>query len=156
MVVHEPSLGRGITTGLMHAAGTVEVIREHCGDPLALARGHDEMSETRLRPWYEDTLEFDRERKEQIDASIDARPCSLPAEPAARARRALLVGMMHDADLFRAFAEIMGMLALPQEVMGRPGLRERVMGFAACDPGSPPGPSRDDVLRTLAGASVNG
>ncbi len=151
-----PSLGRGITTGLMQAAGTAEVIREHCGDPLALARGHDEMSETRVRPWYENTLEFDRERKEQIDASIDARPCSLPAEPAARARRALLAGMMHDADLFRAFAEINGMLAPPQEVMGRPGLRERIMGFAACEPGSPPGPSRDDVLRTLAGASVTG
>lgn len=88
-----PSLGRGITTGLMQAAGTAEVIREHCGDPLALARGHDEMSETRVRPWYEDTLEFDRERMEQIGASIEGRPCSLPAEPTALARRALLVGM---------------------------------------------------------------
>jgi len=64
--------------------------------------------------------------------------------------------MMHDADLFRSFAEINAMLASPREVMGRPGLRERVMGFAACDPGSPPGPSRDDVLRRLAGASVIG
>jgi hypothetical protein len=34
-----PSLGRGITTGLLHAAGTLDVVREHLGDPLALARG---------------------------------------------------------------------------------------------------------------------
>ena len=149
-----PSLGRGITSGLMHAAGTAEVIREHCGDPLALASAHDEMSETRIRPWYDDTLEFDREREEQIDAAIEGRSCSLPAKPAALVRRALLVGMMHNADLFRAFAEINSMLALPREVMGRPGVMERVMGFAARHPEPPPGPSRDDVLRTLAGAPV--
>ena len=49
------------------------------------------VSGPRIRPWYEDTLEFDRERKEQIDTSIDARPRSLPAESAAPARRALPV-----------------------------------------------------------------
>src|SRR5258708_39957949 len=31
-----PSLGRGITTGLMHALGTVEGLRQHLDNPLAL------------------------------------------------------------------------------------------------------------------------
>ena len=69
-----PSLGRGITTGLLHAAGTLDVVRQHLDDPLALARGHDQMTQTRVRPWYQDTIDFDRDRKEQIDASIAGRP----------------------------------------------------------------------------------
>lgn len=146
-----PSLGRGITTGLMHAAGTADVVREHLGDPLALARGHDEMSQARVRPWYQDTIEFDRERKEQIDASINGRPAPVPADPAALARGALRVAMMDDADLFRAFAEIIGMLALPQQVMTRPGLIDRITLIAdGRRPEAPPGPSRDHVLRMLA------
>jgi flavin-dependent dehydrogenase len=147
-----PSLGRGITTGLMHAAGTVDVMREHLGDPLALAQRHDEMSETRVRPWYQDTIDFDRDRKEQIDASIDGRPARAPADTAALARQALPVAMLDDADVFRAFAEIVGMLTPPRQVMARPGLADRVMTIAGACPAAPavPGPSRGDVLRILA------
>jgi 2-polyprenyl-6-methoxyphenol hydroxylase-like FAD-dependent oxidoreductase len=146
-----PSLGRGITTGLLHAAGTLDVVRQHLGDPLALARGHDEMSQTRVRPWYQDTIEFDRERKEQIDASINGRPARAPTDPAALARRALPVAMMDDADLFRAFAEIIAMLTPPQQVMTRPGLIDRIMRIAdGRQAVTPPGPSRDHVLRMLA------
>lgn len=145
-----PSLGRGITTGLMHAAGTAEVVREHLGDPLALARSHDQMSEARVRPWYQDTIEFDRERKEQIDASIDGRLLRPPAGPEGRLRSALRLAMMHDADVFRAFAEIVGMLTLPQHVMARPGLTDRITRIAADrDVVTPPGPTRDDLLRKL-------
>jgi 2-polyprenyl-6-methoxyphenol hydroxylase-like FAD-dependent oxidoreductase len=146
-----PSLGRGMTTGLMHAVGTVEVVREHLGDPNLLARRHDEMSETRVRPWYRDTIEFDRERKEQIDASIDGRPARAPADPAALLRTALTIAMMEDADLFRAFAEIIGMLEPPRQVMTRPGLADRIMRIAdGRSVVTPPGPSRDRVLRMLA------
>lgn len=145
-----PSLGRGITTGLMHAAGTLDVVREHLGHPLALAHGHDEMTETRVRPWYRDTVEFDRGRKEQIDASIEGRPARAAQDQASLARRALLVAMRHDPDIFRAFADIMAMLALPQQVMARPGLADRITEIAGRDAVTPPGPSRDEVLRSMA------
>ena len=39
--------------------------------------------------------------------------------------------MLYDADVFRAFIEIVGLLALPQEVLSRPGLAERIMEVAA-------------------------
>jgi 2-polyprenyl-6-methoxyphenol hydroxylase-like FAD-dependent oxidoreductase len=45
-----PSLGRGITMGLMHALGTVEVVRQHLDNPLALALAQDSMTETRVTP----------------------------------------------------------------------------------------------------------
>jgi hypothetical protein len=59
--------------------------------------------------------------------------------------------MLYDAELFRAFLEIMSLLALPREVMARPGLIERMMEVAgAHEPVVTPGPSRDDVLRLVA------
>ena len=74
-----PSLGRGLTMGLMHAAGTVEVVRDHLGDPLALAHGHDRMTQARMTPWYRNTVRFDRARKEQIDAAIEGLPARIRA-----------------------------------------------------------------------------
>ncbi len=57
-----PSLGRGITMGLMHALGTVEVVRQHLDNPLALTLAQDSMTETRVTPWYRNTIEIDRTR----------------------------------------------------------------------------------------------
>jgi hypothetical protein len=48
--------------GLMHALGTAEVVRQHLGDPLALTLAQDSMTETRVTPWYRDTIEVDRTR----------------------------------------------------------------------------------------------
>jgi hypothetical protein len=65
--------------------------------------------------------------------------------------RDLTVAMLHDADLFRAFIEITAMLALPQEVLARPGLADRIAAVAAEHQGFViPGPSRADVLASLS------
>jgi hypothetical protein len=73
--------------------------------------------------------------------------------PPARARvaKALSVAMMYDADLFRAANEIRSLLALPQEVIGRPGLVDRLMDVASTHQAvTPPGPSRKELLEMLA------
>ncbi|HEX6453139.1 MAG TPA: FAD-dependent oxidoreductase [Trebonia sp.] len=146
-----PSLGRGMTMGLMQAAGTVEVIRDHLDDPVALAYAHDEMTQARVTPWYRDTVRLDRARLAQIDASIEGRPGSDEAGEQASAQSALLVAMMYDADVFRAYLEMISMLALPQEVLARPGLTDRIMAAAdGRDALTLPGPSRADLLKMLA------
>jgi 2-polyprenyl-6-methoxyphenol hydroxylase-like FAD-dependent oxidoreductase len=99
-----PSLGRGITMGLMHAAGTAEVVRQHLDNPLALALAHDSMTETRVTPWYRNTIEIDRRRIAQLEARIQGRPDPHPAEPRANIADALAVAMRYDADVFRAAA----------------------------------------------------
>jgi len=59
--------------------------------------------------------------------------------------------MMHDADLFRAAMEIRSLLALPQEVLARPGMVDRIMAVAgAQEAGAPNGLSRQDLLQMLA------
>jgi 2-polyprenyl-6-methoxyphenol hydroxylase-like FAD-dependent oxidoreductase len=146
-----PSLGRGIAMGLMQAAGTRDVVRRHLGDPLALAHAHDEMTETRVTPWYRHTLELDRARAARIEAAIDGRPIPESTDPATRVRNALMIATRYDADLFRAFAEMMSLLTLPGAVMARPGLVDSVMEVARDHEAvAPPGPSRAETLRMLA------
>lgn len=146
-----PSLGRGMTLGLMHAAGTVDVVDQHLGDPVALALAHDEMTQARVTPWYQNTIAMDRARLAQLDTSA-GRPAELPAAgPGSRVMRDLTVAMLHDADLFRAFLEITSMLALPQEVLTRPGLADRIAAVAAGhEEFVMPGPTRADVLGILS------
>jgi 2-polyprenyl-6-methoxyphenol hydroxylase-like FAD-dependent oxidoreductase len=133
-----PSIGRGITMGLMHAHGTAEVVRVHLDNPLELA--HDSMTETRVTPWYRNTIDIDRARIARFNASIEGRPEPQPTDPAARLANAFLVAMGYDADLFRAAMEIRSLLALPQEVMARPGVVDRIMEVASTqETGTPPG-----------------
>ncbi len=149
-----PSLGRGMTMGLIHAAGTAEVVRQHLDDPLALAAGHDQMSQDRILPWYRQTVQLDRARKAQIDASIAGAPAAAPpgfdgGDTPGWAD--LQVAMMYDADAFRAFMEIISMLALPGDIMARPGFSEHLAKAAAGrEPFEMPGPSRADLLSSLS------
>jgi 2-polyprenyl-6-methoxyphenol hydroxylase-like FAD-dependent oxidoreductase len=146
-----PSLGRGIAMGLTHALGTMEVVGQHQDDPLALALAHHSMTETRVTPWYRNTIEIDRAWIARFNALIEGRPEPQPTDPRARVGRALSVAMMYDADIFRAANEIRSLLTLPREVMARPGLVDRMMEVAGTHEAvTPPGPSRQELLHMLA------
>jgi hypothetical protein len=59
--------------------------------------------------------------------------------------------MLYDADLFRAFIEIVSMLATPQQVLARPGMTDRIAAVAAeHEEVVIPGPTRADVLASLS------
>ncbi len=147
-----PSIGRGITMGLMHALGTAEVVGQHLGNPLELMLAQDSMTEARVTPWYRNTIEVDRMRLVRLNALIEGRPePPPPTDPPTRIAKALLVAMMYDADLFRAATEFRSLLALPQEVMARPGVVDRIMEVAGKHEAvMPPGPSRQELLQMLA------
>src|SRR5690242_12420130 len=154
MCCTNPSLGRGMTMGLMHAAGTAEIVSQHLDDPIALAAGHDQMSQDRILPWYRQTVQLDRARKAQIDASIAGAPTAGPPGVLGGDTPGLAgmqVAMLYDADAFRAFMEIIGMLALPGDIMARPGFSENLAKAAAGrEVFEMPGPSRSDLLSMLA------
>jgi hypothetical protein len=146
-----PSLGRGMTMGLMHAAGTAEVIADHLGDPVALALEHDQMTQARVAPWYQNTVVFDRARKAEIDASIEGRPAPQPPGSMTEFQQAFGVAMLYDPDVFRGMMEVISMISLPEQVFAKPGFGDRV---AAASEGHevfvPPGPARADLLKALA------
>ena len=52
--------------GLMHALGTSEAVRQYTDNPLALALAQDTMTETRVTPWYRNTVETDPSRRTQL------------------------------------------------------------------------------------------
>ena len=133
-----PSVGRGMTFGLMHGALLRDTLREHAGGTAAFAAAWDEVTEREMAPWYEATVSADRARIDQLRAARDGGPYVVPADPASRLRAALPLAMGVDAEAFRAGMEIIGCLALPGEVFARPGLAERVMAAAAARGDAPP------------------
>jgi 2-polyprenyl-6-methoxyphenol hydroxylase-like FAD-dependent oxidoreductase len=144
-----PSLGRGMALGLVHAARLRDVARAQLDEPRAFALAWDEVTRRELEPWYRATVAVDRARSAEIEALRARRPVPAPADRAAAVRAALPKAMAHDPDVFRAGLEVMGCLTLPDEVLARPGLAERVLELARATP-APPGPTREQVLALAA------
>jgi hypothetical protein len=145
-----PSLGRGIALGLVHAALLPAVVRSQLEDPVALALAWDDVTERELTPWYRATVATDRARLAEIDALRQGRRPAAPEGPAMLAA-ALAQAVTLDADVFRAWLEILGCLTLPQDILARPGLAERVLALAAeAGPRPPMGPSREQALALVA------
>ena len=149
-----PSLGRGITVGLMHALATAEAVGGGLDDPAALAAEHDRLTRARVLPWYRATTQLDRRRAAQVAAAIEGRPPAPPdgpPNPAAKVVRDVSAAMMVDADSFRAYLELTFMLALPDDLLARPGFADHALKIAASLPPPPPAaPPRPELLSMLS------
>jgi hypothetical protein len=60
------------------------------------------------------------------------------------------LAMAYDADVFRAFLEVVSVQTLPSAVMARPGMIERIMAAAERGPLLIPGPNREELLDLVA------
>jgi len=146
-----PSLGRGVALGLLHAARLRDVARTELDDPQRFAVAWDHTTESELTPWYRATIAVDRARLAEIDAIRTTSERPRPSEPPAVLGAALVRAAPHDAEIFRAFMEIVGCLTLPGVVLSRPGFAERVLEVAGRhEVAPPPGPTRDELLRLIA------
>jgi 2-polyprenyl-6-methoxyphenol hydroxylase-like FAD-dependent oxidoreductase len=142
-----PSAGRGISVGLLHAQLLRDAVRAHLDDPGALAVAWDEMTEEKVTPHYRNQLRSDRARIAEMDAIRHGDPAPQLDE----ATKRFLVASGRDAVVFRAMLETVSCLALPHEVMARPGMAERVEELGDGEPGRLPGPDRGRLLELLAG-----
>ncbi|HWS44924.1 MAG TPA: FAD-dependent oxidoreductase, partial [Acidimicrobiia bacterium] len=146
-----PSLGRGISFGAIHARALRDVLRRAPGDdPVALAlQWHDETLAT-VEPWYRGTLSFDRHRLADIDAGIAGEEYR-PDDPAWEITNALADAAPKDPEVFRAFLRVVGVLALPEEVLARPGVLDKVIELGSGWRDAPfLGPSREELLAIVA------
>jgi 2-polyprenyl-6-methoxyphenol hydroxylase-like FAD-dependent oxidoreductase len=136
-----PSAGRGISVGLVHAQRLRDTVREGLDDPVALVRRFDEMTEADVTPFYRNQISADRTRFAEMSARRDGvEPASDPMMNAVGA------AMIRDPDVFRGVMEIVTCLALPQAVFARPGFMDRVTAFAGETPMAIPGPDRAQLL----------
>jgi 2-polyprenyl-6-methoxyphenol hydroxylase-like FAD-dependent oxidoreductase len=146
-----PSLGRGMTLGLLHAQLLRDAAHDTLGDPTSFAALWDETTETRLTPWYDDTVQLDRARLHEIDALRSGSPPPAPEGRGAAVRAAWQTALAHDADVFRAFLETRCGLTTTDDVLGRPGLGDRILELAVeHEPTPVPGPDREQLLALLS------
>jgi 2-polyprenyl-6-methoxyphenol hydroxylase-like FAD-dependent oxidoreductase len=145
-----PTAGRGFSLGLMQAAALRDVLRTSPEDPVRLVEAFDHVTEETLTPWYRDQIDRDYQRAAEIQAAIDGRaPVRLADDPAKQMQTAFLTGVNLDPDLARAFFDVMSCLALPAEVLGRPGIREKIAACVGLEPPQTPGPSRAELLSLM-------
>jgi 2-polyprenyl-6-methoxyphenol hydroxylase-like FAD-dependent oxidoreductase len=146
-----PSAGRGLSIGMIHAQLLRDVVRRSLDDPIDFASDWDSVTESDVAPWYWNQVATDQARLAEIAAVRRGQQASvrtigpLPPEYQAAADAA-----MFDADVFRAMLETIGCLALPQEVFTRPGLWDKVEAATPDVPLVTPGPTRDELLALLA------
>jgi 2-polyprenyl-6-methoxyphenol hydroxylase-like FAD-dependent oxidoreductase len=146
-----PSAGRGLSVGLMHAQRLRDVVRSSLDDPHGFALEWDAVTESEIAPWYWNQRAADQARLEQLNAVREGRLATvttgvpLPPEYDVVGRAAGF-----DADVFRALLETVGCLALPQEVFARPGLLDKAHAAAPDEPFIMPGPNREELLALLA------
>jgi 2-polyprenyl-6-methoxyphenol hydroxylase-like FAD-dependent oxidoreductase len=146
-----PSLGRGMTLGLLHAQCLRETVGAHLEDPLDFAEAWDAVTEARLMPWYWETVAEDRARLREIEALRNGLEPVPSSEPAAVLMSALIVALRYNADIFRVFLESRCCVTRLGESLARDGMAERIIEVAGENERlALPGPDRNALLALLA------
>ena len=144
-----PSLGRGITIGLMHVEVLRSCIAEHLDDPHALALAFHARSEQEIRPWHDATTAVDKRRVDDMRIYRDGgTPEPTPAEKIADVMQAAVT---LDPLITRSFGDIFSCNATAEEVLARPGVFDRIIAMAdqvSLDP--PPGPDRAALMELVS------
>ncbi len=140
-----PSVGRGISIGTIHAAALRDVLQDRWTDPVALQQRWHDVTLATAEPWYRTTLAFDNGRLAEIDAMLDGHPHEPTSEFEIGKKLATAAGK--DPEMLRAVLDVAGVLALPEEVYGQPGVFERVVELGSGWRNEQlPGPSRDELV----------
>lgn len=145
-----PSLGRGISLGLLHARALREVVGSHLDDPLEFAEAWDAATEARMTPWYRETVEEDRDRLREIDALREGLEPAPPSDRPAVLRNALTTAAIFDPDLFRAYLDSRAVLKPLGQTFAEDGMADRTLELAGENERlTLPGPSREELLALL-------
>jgi 2-polyprenyl-6-methoxyphenol hydroxylase-like FAD-dependent oxidoreductase len=140
-----PSAGRGLSVGILHAQVLRQVVAAHLDDPAVFAQVLQERTDREVGPYYWNQVRADRQRVAEMTALREGR--RPPAADPMTVR--FLTASRTDPDAFRALIETVNCVATPQEVLARPAVARAV---EAVGDGPPPfpGPDRAALLRLLA------
>jgi 2-polyprenyl-6-methoxyphenol hydroxylase-like FAD-dependent oxidoreductase len=144
-----PSLGRGITLGLMHVEVMRACVAEHLHDPHALALAFHERSAAEITPWHEATVKTDQRRVKEMRIHREGgTPVPTDVEKIADVMQA---AVLLDPVITRGFTEIFSCIATGEEVAARPGFLERVIACADRVSTEPlPGPDRAQLMELVS------
>ncbi|MFC5237462.1 FAD-dependent oxidoreductase [Pseudonocardia zijingensis] len=147
-----PSLGRGASIGLLHAVRLRELLRAAGGaDPVEVALRWAQDTAESVEPWYRATVRTSGARFAELESDRTGVPAARDESWALV--KAMTAGTRNDPTVLRMLLEVAGLLALPGEVLSRPGAIERVWTAGGDAPRYPlPGPDRTALL-AAAGSS---
>jgi 2-polyprenyl-6-methoxyphenol hydroxylase-like FAD-dependent oxidoreductase len=145
-----PSVGRGISIGLIHAVALRDMLRrESLDDPAGLALAWEQATLASAEPYFRGTLHFDRHRLAQIEAQIAGVPYE-PDDPTWDLGECLVAGAAADPDLLRGALRVGSVLATGEEVFADPGMVEKAINIGGPLRNEPaPGPTREQLLAVL-------
>lgn len=144
-----PSLGRGISMGMLHAASLRSMLAATpLDDPRAVAMQWHDVTTATTQPYFDDTLAFDRHRLREVEAEIQGHRYETE-DPGWLLGQALASAVTKDPELLRGMLEIASLLERGVDVLSRPGVAEKAITLA--DPTPLPGPDRAQLL-SLVGA----
>jgi 2-polyprenyl-6-methoxyphenol hydroxylase-like FAD-dependent oxidoreductase len=144
-----PTAGRGFSIGLAHAIALRDVLRQRGDDPYQLAVRFHDVTEAKLTPWYRDQIDRDLQRAGEMQAAVEGQSPKDPAGPGRQMQTAFLAAASADADVARGWLEVFACLALPQEVMSRSGIADKVHSFVGSPAPQVPAPSRTELLKLV-------
>ncbi len=145
-----PTLGRGITLGTMHAIALRDIVREVGADDAdLLVRRFDEVTQERFTPWYRATVWHDRHRLAEIDDAVtgDDRPLDTDWADFRRFEGAV----NNDPDLILRMLDGLHLRETPRQLIADPTILQRLDELGAKVP-LPTGPTRREVLDAIAAA----
>jgi hypothetical protein len=133
-----------MSLGLAHAVVLRDALRSCPDDPVGLMEAVDRVTEQTLTPWYRDQVDRDQQRAARLRAVIEGRE---PCQPLEDTALQLMMGAGADPAVARGYLDTLSCLALPTEVLDRPGMRDRLATIAAqTPPADLPGPSRQQLV----------
>jgi flavin-dependent dehydrogenase len=146
-----PSIGRGVSFGLMHAVDLAPTIVAHVDDPVRLAGGWAQTTEENAAPWHEATVDYDRIRGAEVDAYRRQQPDPFASgKPAVAQARAFTSASHYDPQVLQWYYEVISCMTRASEVFSRDGVRERVLEVAGSNPRYlTPGPDRAELEALL-------
>jgi hypothetical protein len=145
-----PSVGRGASIGLVHAVALRDLLRAAPAGVAELATAWHDVTQTTVEPLYGATLAFDRNRLGEIEALI--RGEQFDGGPEWEIAKALGFAASLDPDCVRAFTDVAGVLAQPDEIFADADLFTKVLELGAGWRDAPPlGPDRAALVE-LVGA----
>lgn len=142
-----PSLGRGASIGMTHARVLRDCLRERgSDDPAALVESFATATAEVVQPWYDTTVTYDRNRLAEMAAIAEGRHLD-PVPPDFEIAKAMAAALSKDPDCFRAYVDIAAVQYLPEEVLARPGLFEKVVELGQGWRDEPvPAPDRETLV----------
>lgn len=146
-----PSLGRGVSIGALHAQALRDLLRTHESDkPVELAVAWNEVTDQTVEPWYRATLSYDRHRLGEIHSIIRGEPYD-SKDPAWTNAKALDAASGRDGDCLRAVLSVAGVMRTPDEVFADPGFLEKVVELGGDYAEAPSlGPDRQQLLTIIS------